>query len=901
MTTPCAIHERKRWLPLVRRFRRPRSHRRYLVPATNRPLQDSPRGASGIVLLAASAVTVFGLIVVSFEMTGMRTAELERLSRETSIALDLARQRLLLMLDQEFDAIGRMANRMGRNSSFDLSQWQADARDYATDFPHLQAIEWVDQDMVVRFIVPIEGNEAALNLDLSKEQARSALVRTARDQRRTAISDPIILVQGGRGLLVFSPAHRGEEFIGGVLVVHRTEMLLATLLKETMDRFDVTVHAGDTRLFGVPNPDPVHQHRATLSALDIQLELAVTPRPAMVDSFISWRPEVVAAGGTFLSFTLGLVVYLQGVSRRRAAQVAEAHGKLVLEMASRKRAESAEREANLELERLLNSISDSLWSARFDKDGSLVGKYYSPVVEKITGRPASFFADDHVRWLNTVVEEDRPILRSAIASLLHRESSLKQVEYRIARADGELAWVLDSLSATKLDDGGIRIDGVVTDITALKVAREERRRIELKMQQAQKLEGLGLLAGGIAHDFNNLLVGVLGNAELAAESEECPAELREPLEQIVLSAKRAAELCGSMLAYSGHGGRVRKPVDLVPLVGEMDSLLVASRSARVGLETHFPEDHAIVNGDATELRQVIMNLITNASDSMGDRPGTVDVEIQQRWCGAAELADGVLSGAPDPGDYVVVSVRDEGVGMNPETVGRIFDPFFSTKFTGRGLGLAAVLGIVKKHGGTIGVESKPGVGTCFCVYLPAALDSEIKVHEPVEGGDDFPGVGPALIIDDDESVLKVGARMLESVGIDVITATSGREGIDVIRQGRAIRFVLLDLTMPEMNGVDTLKAIRTISPDLPVIITSGYAQSDVSSEMGDLSIAGFVPKPFTRLDLESRIRAALSRRAAPTATSPGSDSHDGSEPCARVSLQRVGVRRAEARTSRPTV
>ena len=332
-----------------------------------------------------------------------------------------------------------------------------------------------------------------------------------------------------------------------------------------------------------------------------------------------------------------------------------------------------------------------------------------------------------------------------------------------------------------------------TDVTAETVAEQQRRRIDEQIQQAQKLESLGVLAGGIAHDFNNLLVGILGNASLALTEMAPESPARESVESVEIAAKRAAELVRQMLAYSGRGRFVIEDVDLHAVVEEMAHLLEVSISKRAVLKYNFADNVPAVRADATQIRQVVMNLVTNATDAIGETSGVISVSTGAMVCDYDYLSETYLDDDLPPGVYSYIEVNDTGCGMDEETKARVFDPFFTTKFTGRGLGLAAVLGIVRGHRGAVKVYTEPGRGTSFKVLFPSLdpdsdeQDGEFRRLPISSSPPPRPRAdrGTVLLVDDDETVLAVVGRMVEKLGFAVITALrTGSPRSEVFRSSR---------------------------------------------------------------------------------------------------------------------
>lgn len=405
-------------------------------------------------------------------------------------------------------------------------------------------------------------------------------------------------------------------------------------------------------------------------------------------------------------------------------------------------------------------------------------------------------------------------------------------------------WITRAIFDTEVTGTGVvEYQSVGRDVTRRREAEGERRRLESQMFHAQKLESLGVMAGGIAHDFNNLLMGILGNSDLALSQIPENTSGKSFVQEIQTAAIRASELTNQLLAYSGKGRFVVQPVDLNPLVAEMLGLLRTAVGRNVTVQFK-PEPHPIVvEADASQLRQVFMNLVTNASDAIGDEPGAVNVHLGVEAVGA-EDESASLSEKLVAGDYATLEVSDTGAGMDQATIRQIFDPFYTTKFTGRGLGLAAVLGIVRGHAGAIRVYSEIGVGTTFKILLPLSAkpaSATLPVSTPVTQFEEL----TVLVVDDDTMVLAVTRAFLERAGLRVQTAENGREAIAKFKQRPdEIDLVVLDMTMPEMGGKETFRELRRIRPGVRVILSSGYNEQDATSHFSGKGLAGFIQKPY---------------------------------------------------------
>ncbi len=465
---------------------------------------------------------------------------------------------------------------------------------------------------------------------------------------------------------------------------------------------------------------------------------------------------------------------------------------------------------------------------------------------------------------------DRQLKRAGVLRCLRRAFdgetvTLPEIEYDPAKTPGVDGGRRRRVAADAypiLDRRG-RVREVVLihqDRTARREAEEENRRLELRIKDAQREESLGVLAGGVAHDFNNLLAGILGYAELARKTVPEDSAAADKISRIESSAIRASELTNQMLAYTGQGKQVVTSVDLSALVREMTHLLEISVSKSALIEYDFADEPTPLVGDATQIRQVIMNLLTNASEAIASPSGTIRVSTGRVQVDAAYLAGCRLADGLSPGEYVFCEVSDSGRGMDASTLERIFDPFFTTKFTGRGLGLAAVQGIVRGHRGAIRIDSQPQKGTTFRVAFPLAAveGTDGDVFKPVPWGTEDATV---LVVDDDETVRTVVREMLEGNGLTVVSAADGVEALELIEAGLAADLVLLDMTMPRLSGAETAHEMRERGCEIPVVVMSGFSEEEALARFSD-DVHGFLQKPFQTVQLVHRVRAALTPQKA---------------------------------------
>jgi PAS domain S-box-containing protein len=428
---------------------------------------------------------------------------------------------------------------------------------------------------------------------------------------------------------------------------------------------------------------------------------------------------------------------------------------------------------------------------------------------------------------------------------------LRDSEVELVFEDGATVNMLGD-AVPMLDDQGHSRGavGVFVDITG-------RKRAEARLREAQKLESLGLLAGGVAHDFNNLLVGVIGNASLAQEMLPPDHPAAELLDGVIKTGQQAAHLTRQMLAYSGKGKFLVEALNLSALIPEMAGLVRPSISKKIALHLDLEEDLPSVEADRGQLQQVFMNLALNAAEAIGSHEGLITVRT-----GVQDVDDRYTRLRPEAaalatGKYVCLEVRDTGSGMDDATRARIFDPFFSTKFTGRGLGLAAVAGILRGHKGAILVSSAPGQGSCFTVLFPAAARAA-EERPAAAGMAAVRGSGVVLVVDDEKLVREMVKKALERYGYTVLLADGGLAAIDLLKRHPAdVALVVLDLSMPRMSGEEALPELRKIRPEVKVLVSSGYSESETMTMFKGQRVSGFIQKPYTGAGLAEKVKACL--------------------------------------------
>jgi len=553
--------------------------------------------------------------------------------------------------------------------------------------------------------------------------------------------------------------------------------------------------------------------------------------PRAVETGDSWETEfrvVWPDGSVHWLFAKGI---LMRDSRGNPTGTIGVH----MDITGRKQAEETLRSSQQRLE--LAQAAAGIASYEWDINTG-VGRC-SELFPALYGLPPAEIGPPQEQWLELIHPDDRAGVLEQLAQTLEGNGSCN-TEFRVIWPDGTLHWLFARGTMLRDSRGNpSRTVGVNMDITERKHAQEEAI-------TRQKLEGLGVLAGGIAHDFNNLLGSILAESEMLLEEVADSATAREGVSSIIAVANRATGIVRELMAYAGKGENVFEPVDLSKLIREMAQFLRTSISKHAELQIDLPEGLPSVRANAAQISQVVMNLIINASESLGQKHGVISV------------------GVAESEDHIRLEVNDTGCGMTEEVKAQIFDPFFSTKFAGRGMGLAAVQGIIRKHGGMINVASVPGQGSVFTILLPSITDPALGVSgstPPVSDTQGDAAFGTVLVIEDEEPLRHAVSKWLRKKGFRVIEASDGRGGVDLFKaHEHTIDAVLLDMTLPSLPGREVLRELRRIRTDVNVILTTAYSQDSALAALGGEQPWGFIRKPYQLSELVELLRNACQDR-----------------------------------------
>jgi two-component system cell cycle sensor histidine kinase/response regulator CckA len=526
-----------------------------------------------------------------------------------------------------------------------------------------------------------------------------------------------------------------------------------------------------------------------------------------------------------------------------------------LDITERRRAEEALRRSEDKFAKAFHSGPDALVISRTDdgmvievNEGFLALTGYTR--EEAQGRTTVSLK----LWAN-------PQDREGYVAALSKHGRVRDLEHDFRTKSGNILNCMVSAELINLGDERCALS-IIRDISERKRAEKERLEMERRLLHSQKLESLGVLAGGIAHDFNNLLMAIIGNLDLALLDLSPVSPSREYLEQAMHASQRASDLTRQMLAYSGKGRFVLEGIDLAELVLENAHLLKASIAKTASLDLVVAPGLSHIQADPGQVQQVIMNLITNASEAIGDSAGLITIATGEQEFDETYLSHSRVEQKPSPGRFVFVEVTDTGCGMNGDTLQRLFEPFFTTKFTGRGLGMSAVLGIVRGHQGAIVVESEAGRGSTIRVLFPITASMGVKKSADVSTAvsPESPSLfsGTALIVDDEDTVRELCEAYIGRLGLKTLAAADGKQALELFRKHAGeIVCVVLDLNMPEMDGVSAFRELRQLQPDIQVILCSGYNEQEATQHFYGEGLAAFIQKPYRLQDLKQKIEQVL--------------------------------------------
>ncbi|MCP5464851.1 MAG: response regulator [Deltaproteobacteria bacterium] len=714
----------------------------------------------------------------------------------------------------------RMAARWEVNKGTPLYKFEQDALQYLSSHHEIQALEWVNADGVVEWIVPLKGNEGVVGWDNKKSPERWRALQRARRLDELAFSDPINLIQGGKGFLVFSPILYDKKFDGFVLAVYRFEELIKSLIALDQRREEnyIEVFFNGQAVFQSKNKPPVDSDIASFTEVKVMGQrwgFRFVPGPQLLHSYHSNMHEILLGLGALVSFLVGIAVFLGLHASRRKTQEEEVRRFLDLIF------------SNIPLLVIVKSIKEDR-------------------IVRINHAAELFFKDS-----------------------LHDPAVNEQLE-KIITAEGEVELpcstdrrcFLECRSLVLNDHQGqaAYLLQIAEDVTLKKKERDKRKNLEAQLMQSQKLDALGKLAGGVAHDFNNILGGIMGYTSLLKSKFSEQADVVKKLNVIESSAMRGADLTKKMLGFARKGQYEQAVLSVNDVATEVCDLLSESMPKSIRLHINLNPDVASMKGDTTQIFQVILNVANNAIDAMPDG-GELSVSSKVT---VLEEDDAQKMGLTGGRKFTELRISDTGMGMPQDVIQRVFEPFFTTKEVGKGtgLGLAMVHGIMANHGGGVLIESQEGKGTTLRLFFPIFHQHETKMHETKgldSGETKILQNSRVLIVDDEPMIRDLVSELLEPLGANIITAGDGLEAVEKFEEQKELDLVVLDVIMPNLDGLATYKKIKEIAPQTKVVFASGYSESDEIRELRKTGLVDFVQKPFKTEQLVNKVSTLIAK------------------------------------------
>ena len=793
--------------------------------------------------LRAAAATIPVLAVTGYLFVESRSSERLLLEAETARQEDNVLLQFQNFVSARIDALKNVGNFLvstsARDNRGDLALFVGRTEEELSGF---ESIAVTDPHGVIQQQFPAAAKDFPAI-------AGSPTFAKAVASRVPAATGSFELPGGGQAFTVVVPILREDAVVGSVVgTVWLAEGMRDLFGRDALDwNLEIFDRAGRTAYrsysaeHGVPPPATLVDERHVPVA-DLAWKVRIWPTPLLLSTLRTAQPARILVIGLLASLVIAAANFLLAQRQAHLTESLRETERLAADVEATRR----------RLSEMVNGIDAVIWES-----DSATGRFtfVNDFARKLLGIDTAHWLSDPARWFDYVHPDDRAraleISRQAV-----RPGQTYPVEYRMIDVHGRVLWVREIIAVIGQSEHVRGRRGVVVDISA-------RVQAEEALRQSQKLESLGVLAGGIAHDFNNLLTTILGNAEMLAPfvaGEAAPG--RKHLDKIERTTRRLAELTRQMLAYSGRGQFTVAEVDLNAVITEMTELLAVStpKNVRVvyGLDPTLP----LMEADAAQIRQVVLNLLTNAAEAIGEHArGEVVIRTGAEMLDAVQAEELFAGQEVEAGEYVRLEVADTGCGMSPETLSKIFDPFFTTKFTGRGLGLAALRGIVRRHRGGIRIFSRLGEGTVFTLLFPASHARKLPPTGTATWDKTPSGLRGAavLIVDDEENLRSLMAEALKMEGATVVQAVDGEDGIERFGDHRDhLDAVVLDLTMPKLNGEEVFRQIKATRPDLPIILCSGYTQEDVARQFAGVELDGFIEKPFTPSQLIDKLRAVLS-------------------------------------------
>ena len=755
---------------------------------------------------------------------------------EQSIELDATLKSFKIHLENSltarFDALDSLASLFILHPHTTAEEFALFASKLLEFHRPIRALQYADSNTRVTYVYPKKGNKITVDtpMILLKDPKRASFARKAIKDKKAALQGPFELRQKGKGVVVRFPIFKDSNFTGLAIGVYDLDILIEEAAKDlNFEKFAFSLMDQDGNSIWRSGQLAAGYQTARIAAADTfwiaRGNLLESVTPPLLPRLLIW-----GFGAGFVLTAVFFINFLQKNKKQLETIVAERTKEL----------DKAQETYRLAMEATLDGIWD--WDV---KTGQVI---YNPSWLAILEEKE--IAPDYQSWESKLHPEDKHDVLSGLQDHLTGKTSQWQMEHRLKTRTGEWKWVLGRGRVVETSSGGeaLRMVGTMTDIS-------ERKTLDDKFKQIQKMESIGNLAGGIAHDFNNLLCPIVGMSEMLLEDLPIDSPEHSAAQEILNAGKRGADLVKQILAFSRQNEHKMIPVSIQTILKELLKLSRATIPSDIQIIDEIAPDCGMVMADPIQIHQVGMNIITNAFHAVESEGGTITVRLEEIIVKNTDLSPLSLK----PGRYARLSISDTGHGMSRETMGKIFDPYFTTKEQGKGtgMGLSVVYGIIKGHNAEITVESELGKGSVFHIWLP--IMAKNAARENKEGAKGLPtGKENILLVDDEESVARLEAQVLTRLGYNVTFYVSSRDAVEAFQNNsNGFDLVITDMTMPEITGDQLAGAILSIRPDMPIIICTGFSARINEEQAKQIGVKGFLMKPVTKSDMALMVRNVL--------------------------------------------
>ncbi len=805
--------------------------------------------------LLVIAIAVCGLAAIVLVDRWQETHWRQEVDFEIQALSRLCRHRLESSLASRFTAVEALASLFAIHPDTKGNEFAEFAGRLLTSHPPIRALQYADAQTRVTYVYPPKGNEITIRkpIALIKDPVRGPYVRKAIRMKSATVHGPFDLRQGGKGIVVRTPIFHGDVFVGLAIGVYDVPALLKEALEGIpLERVHLNLTDSDGKSFFRQGPDSTRSHERSIRVVDTHWTLSTGWLPDFADPPLTHRVLIYSSGVVFLIAVFFLFYREWSQTRRLEAMAKTRTADLETQIDERHHAEA------------MLQTSESRFRELFDE---------APLMYIITrddnGRP--IIRDANRSFMRTLQYDSRDIINQPLEKFYTEDSARKLMQKtgypRVMKGNiisGERSLIAKNgstihtlfRSRPQMDESGAVIGTLATflDITDRKLADKEKKILENKLRHVQKMEAIGTLAGGIAHDFNNILASIVGYTELALNESKPGSLMEENLNEVYIASLRARDLVKQILAFARQTNEETKPVAVHKVAKEVLKLIRSTIPVTIVIEQQIQSD-ALVLGNPAQIHQIILNLCTNAYQAMEDEGGRLTVKLTE-----AHIKDNPVgpSAGIDPGDYLKLAVSDTGTGIAPEIIESIFEPYFTTKETGKGtgMGLAVVHGIVKRYGGDITIHSELNKGTVVTVYLPIFKQRSETIQTD---GREYPtGSERILFVDDELAIARLGRKALERLGYHVTTCSDSNEALERFRRHKnRYDLVITDMSMPQMTGDKLAVEMMKIRKSIPIILCTGYSKKMSSETASAIGIKAFAHKPLEIAELATTVRRVL--------------------------------------------